>query len=82
MNKVLKSESSNEPTGVLFTCIGSDPSFTVFHVCIQLVLKIYKLGNIMKENEYRVLRVRPLSFEFKGFLLSLWLQFKIQGLTL
>ncbi len=33
MHKVLASENSNEPTGVLFTCIGNDPSF-VFFSCL------------------------------------------------
>ncbi|QMT60553.1 MULTISPECIES: hypothetical protein [unclassified Legionella] len=30
MHKILLSENSNEPTGVLFTCSGSDLNFVVF----------------------------------------------------
>ncbi|KTD00907.1 hypothetical protein OQJ19_14630 [Fluoribacter gormanii] len=30
MHKILLSENSNEPTGVLFTCTGSDLNFVVF----------------------------------------------------
>lgn len=30
MHRVLTSGNSNEPTGILFTCIGNDPSFVIF----------------------------------------------------